>query len=225
MVWCVNGPSSSVLCTKNQNPSLFPRQARDTSIRRLFKHLEKSWRGFAEALGPEGLVVDADIGHACAFAGPLRHAGYPITRGGKTASFFEFSLSLSRACLGKTIVFIYKWLKNAVFRRHALHSRAVLLRRGLCVRRAGERLRCKARLRWASCASKGDAECGRYVPLGACEPRTDKKRQKDCCVLNRGTRQQLQLKRGSINCQDRLWTIRMTTHKSPLSYRRVSARR
>jgi hypothetical protein len=36
------------------------------------------------------------------------------------------------------------------------------------------------------------------VPLGACEPRTDKKRQKDCCVLNRGTRQQLQLKRGPI---------------------------
>ena len=35
----------------------------------------------------------------------------------KTASFFEFSPCLSRACLGKMIVFIYKWLKNAVFRR------------------------------------------------------------------------------------------------------------
>ena len=35
----------------------------------------------------------------------------------KTASFLEFSLCLSRACLGKMIVFIYKWLKNAVFRR------------------------------------------------------------------------------------------------------------
>eukprot|EP01046_Picozoa_sp_COSAG06_P069038 COSAG06_NODE_18640_length_876_cov_1.021879_1_plen_68_part_10 len=35
----------------------------------------------------------------------------------KTASFFEFSLCMSRACLGKMIVFIYKWLKNAVFRR------------------------------------------------------------------------------------------------------------
>jgi hypothetical protein len=34
----------------------------------------------------------------------------------KTASYFEFSLCLSRACLGKMIVFIYKWLKNAVFR-------------------------------------------------------------------------------------------------------------
>lgn len=34
-----------------------------------------------EALGAEGMVVDADIGCACAFAGPLRHAGYPITRG------------------------------------------------------------------------------------------------------------------------------------------------
>jgi hypothetical protein len=35
----------------------------------------------------------------------------------KTASVFEFSLCLSRACLGKMFVFIYKWLKNAVFRR------------------------------------------------------------------------------------------------------------
>eukprot|EP01043_Picozoa_sp_COSAG02_P023575 COSAG02_NODE_1263_length_13548_cov_13.881627_10_plen_265_part_00 len=34
-----------------------------------------------EALGPTGMVVDADIGCACAFAGPLRHAGYPISRG------------------------------------------------------------------------------------------------------------------------------------------------
>ena len=33
----------------------------------------------------------------------------------KTASFFEFSLCLSRACLGKMIVFIYKWLKKTVF--------------------------------------------------------------------------------------------------------------
>jgi hypothetical protein len=30
-------------------------------------------------------------------------------------SFFEFSLCLSRACLGKMIVFIYKWLQKAVF--------------------------------------------------------------------------------------------------------------
>lgn len=34
-----------------------------------------------EALGPRGRVVDADIGHAVAFAGPLRHAGFPITSG------------------------------------------------------------------------------------------------------------------------------------------------
>jgi hypothetical protein len=40
------------------------------------------------------------------------------------ACFVEFSLCLSRACLGKMIVFIYKWLKNTVFRRH----RAILLR-------------------------------------------------------------------------------------------------
>ena len=35
----------------------------------------------------------------------------------KTASFSEFSLCLSRACLSKMIVLMYKWLKNAVFRR------------------------------------------------------------------------------------------------------------
>ena len=29
--------------------------------------------------------------------------------------FFEFSLCLSRACLGKMFVSMYKWLKNAVF--------------------------------------------------------------------------------------------------------------
>ena len=34
-----------------------------------------------EALGPGGRVVDADLGRAVAFAGPLRHAGYPITAG------------------------------------------------------------------------------------------------------------------------------------------------
>ena len=34
-----------------------------------------------EALGPDGWVVDADLGRAVAFAGPLRHAGYPITAG------------------------------------------------------------------------------------------------------------------------------------------------
>ena len=37
--------------------------------------------------------------------------------GAKNGIFFEFSLCLSRACLGKMIVLIYKWLKNAVFRR------------------------------------------------------------------------------------------------------------
>jgi hypothetical protein len=34
----------------------------------------------------------------------------------KNGIFLEFSLCLSRACLGKMFVFIYKWLKNAVFR-------------------------------------------------------------------------------------------------------------
>jgi len=35
--------------------------------------------------------------------------------GAKNGIFFEFSLCLSRACLGKMIVFIYKWLENAFF--------------------------------------------------------------------------------------------------------------
>eukprot|EP00584_Thalassiosira_punctigera_P010301 CAMPEP_0172546906 /NCGR_PEP_ID=MMETSP1067-20121228/16568_1 /TAXON_ID=265564 ORGANISM="Thalassiosira punctigera, Strain Tpunct2005C2" /NCGR_SAMPLE_ID=MMETSP1067 /ASSEMBLY_ACC=CAM_ASM_000444 /LENGTH=548 /DNA_ID=CAMNT_0013333905 /DNA_START=75 /DNA_END=1718 /DNA_ORIENTATION=+ len=37
-----------------------------------------------EALGDShksGKVVDADVGHAVAFAGPLRHAGFPVTKG------------------------------------------------------------------------------------------------------------------------------------------------
>lgn len=34
-----------------------------------------------EALGPQGLVVDAEVGRAVAFAGALRHAGYPIRAG------------------------------------------------------------------------------------------------------------------------------------------------
>ena len=33
----------------------------------------------------------------------------------KRHSFLEFSLCLSRACLGKIIVFIHKWRKNGVF--------------------------------------------------------------------------------------------------------------
>jgi hypothetical protein len=38
----------------------------------------------------------------------------------KTASFFEFSLCLSRACLGKIIVFVYKWLEKTVFHLKSL---------------------------------------------------------------------------------------------------------
>jgi hypothetical protein len=42
------------------------------------------------------------------------HRRDPVCR--ENGTFLEFSLCLSRACLGKMIVFIYKWLKNAVFR-------------------------------------------------------------------------------------------------------------
>lgn len=39
---------------------------------------EKTFQGggtWFEALGDEGMVVDAEVGQAVAFAGPLRHAG------------------------------------------------------------------------------------------------------------------------------------------------------
>ena len=44
------------------------------------------------------------------------HRVLAVRTGAGNGIFFEFSLCLSRACLGKMIVFIYKWLKNAVFR-------------------------------------------------------------------------------------------------------------
>jgi ABC-type Mn2+/Zn2+ transport system ATPase subunit len=47
---------------------------------------------------------------------------------GKTASFFEFSLCLSRACLGKIIVYKYKWRKNAISRAGGQKQRVGLAR-------------------------------------------------------------------------------------------------
>jgi hypothetical protein len=38
----------------------------------------------------------------------------PILR--ENGTFLEFSLCLSRACLGKMLIFIYKWLKKCRFR-------------------------------------------------------------------------------------------------------------
>ena len=45
----------------------------------------------------------------------------------RNTSFFEFSLCLSRACLGRNIAFIYKWLEKTVFSplSRALKSNAV----------------------------------------------------------------------------------------------------
>ena len=34
-----------------------------------------------EALGPKGKVINAEIGKAVMFAGPLKHAGFPISKG------------------------------------------------------------------------------------------------------------------------------------------------
>ena len=42
-------------------------------------------------------------------------AAWPGPSCNKTASFLEFSLCLSRACLGKKSIFIYKRLKKTVF--------------------------------------------------------------------------------------------------------------
>jgi hypothetical protein len=58
--------------------------------------------------------VTVDMPHSIPGAASVVHSTGTV---GKTASFFEFSLCLSRACLGKMFVFIYKWRKNAVFRR------------------------------------------------------------------------------------------------------------
>jgi hypothetical protein len=41
----------------------------------------------------------------------------------KTVSFCEFSLCLPRACLGKIIILMYKWLKKTVFSYRACQTR------------------------------------------------------------------------------------------------------
>ena len=41
-------------------------------------------------------------------------------------SFFEFSLYLSRACLGKMIVFMYKWLQKCRFSQETLADDEVM---------------------------------------------------------------------------------------------------
>eukprot|EP01046_Picozoa_sp_COSAG06_P059741 COSAG06_NODE_12461_length_1378_cov_3.037529_2_plen_117_part_00 len=107
-------------------------------------------------------MVDADIGHACAFAGPLRHAGYPITRGTR------FILVLFCYVEG----FAYGELVNDYVAKHGCDGRPAPARVTLSA-----------------------ADMCRLVRASK-----EKKRQKDCCMsmLNRGTRQQLQPKRGSI---------------------------
>jgi hypothetical protein len=62
---------------------------------------EKNDVGSSSFLSPSSspLRSETDSEIAAAIAAAVR----------KTASFFEFSLCLSRACFGKMIVFIYKW--------------------------------------------------------------------------------------------------------------------
>jgi hypothetical protein len=83
----------------------------------------------------------------------------------KTASFLVLSLCLSRACLDKMIVFIYKWLKNAVFRslaewRGRLRPQRVLrLQRGeaLASRRGRDSGDGSSRCAAAACAASPTA--------------------------------------------------------------------
>ena len=116
-----------------------------------------------EALGPAGVVVDADIGCACAFAGPLRHAGYPITRGTR------YILVLFCYVEG----FPYGDLVNNYVARHGCDRLGVKTTDAEMQRMAAERL-----------ALMGDAT---YVPLGwsthyalASEIRTSVSETRDC---------------------------------------------
>eukprot|EP01046_Picozoa_sp_COSAG06_P099421 COSAG06_NODE_45538_length_354_cov_0.603922_1_plen_64_part_01 len=45
----------------------------------------------------------------------LHQAECPVDLLQENGLFFEFSLCLSRAYLGKLIIFMYKWLKKTVF--------------------------------------------------------------------------------------------------------------
>ena len=54
-----------------------------------------TWFGALGDAGGDGLVVNAEPGHAVGFAGPLRHAGYPITRGTRFAPTIAAKVSAS----------------------------------------------------------------------------------------------------------------------------------
>ena len=73
----------------------------------------------ASGLGGENFAVDGYRTVAALAAHPVTGPLVAKLAVRKTASFFEFSLYLSRACLGKMIVLMYKWLNNAVFRRRS----------------------------------------------------------------------------------------------------------
>ncbi|OQR91897.1 hypothetical protein THRCLA_08850 [Thraustotheca clavata] len=53
----------------------------DTSVTSCVITLNDSFEGGGTWFEALDRVIDADIGHVVAFAGPLRHAGYPITKG------------------------------------------------------------------------------------------------------------------------------------------------
>ena len=68
--------------------------------------------------GPIRSAAEADVNKWHVISDNLiydygRRVGHGSVR--QTASFFEFCLCLSRACLGTMIVFIYKWLKRCRF--------------------------------------------------------------------------------------------------------------
>jgi hypothetical protein len=85
---------------------ILPRQARDKHIR---KASTQNQDPFSCRLQNESARAVHARGDSRG-VGPNPAAWLRDDSGTETA--FEFSLCLSRACLGKIIVFIYKWLKN-----------------------------------------------------------------------------------------------------------------
>jgi hypothetical protein len=79
---------------------ILPRQARD-------KHRESS-KKVPFSSSRQSLADRASPRERC-------DTNNPQTPPSTKRAFFEFSLCLSRACLGKMMHFIYKWLKKPVF--------------------------------------------------------------------------------------------------------------
>ena len=87
----------SLVAHTHLRPDLLRAASRQSRVRR--EDMCPGWVVF-RAAGAECFAKAGGIGAPC----------------GRTVPFLDFSLCLSRACLGKVFVFIYKWLKKGVFR-------------------------------------------------------------------------------------------------------------